>query len=490
MAQLGPSPAFIAALIAARFHIKPLELLRIRHYYARMDRSIPIERALRRGPRTTAELAALINVSSSTITRALADIPTALTMGRARASLHGLADRLRGLPTQAHPVYRVAEDGSVVEIGRITAVVGADFWWENLIEPERSRKFDSLPWFLNDMRPQGFLGRLTVRHFASQGWPSRLEVWSERDTLAAMLLGGAHDSIGNLLIGDRALSTYRILRPPLLAGFPAEIHERLDRYGALVVAMGKDATAGPSANGEQPKFCAVVDGGSAERPLRHLLVKFTAPTVTEAGCRWSDLLVMEERCLASVRDGLGIPAAVASYHAGGGRAYLEVERFDRTPGGGRRGVISFSSLDAEFVGAGENWTVVADALVEQGHLERAAVRTVRRLEHFGALVGNTDRHLGNISVHFDGVRPCSLTPVYDFLPMRYAPTTVGMPSEPLTTDQLARAPVEGLSDDDLIRGLSSAAAFWRGCSQDPRISAPMLALCAANAAAVERLGAL
>lgn len=50
---------------------------------------------LRRGPRSTAELAAVLGLNPSSITRAIAGEPLIIQMGRARAARYGL---LEGLP--------------------------------------------------------------------------------------------------------------------------------------------------------------------------------------------------------------------------------------------------------------------------------------------------------------------------------------------------------------------------------------------------------
>jgi len=43
-----------------------------------------------------------------------------------------------------------------------------------------------------------------------------------------------------------------------------------------------------------------------------------------------------------------------------------VQRFDRLGTRGRRALHSFAALDAEFVGSGGNWPVIARALWKEG----------------------------------------------------------------------------------------------------------------------------
>lgn len=64
--------------------------------------------------------------------------------------------------------------------------------------------FDGRPWWLLDMRPQGYLGRAYAARYGHElGLPNKLSEWSDTHALQALLLQG-HDAVGNLLIGDKA----------------------------------------------------------------------------------------------------------------------------------------------------------------------------------------------------------------------------------------------------------------------------------------------
>ena len=60
---------------------------------------------------------------------------------------------------------------------------------------------------------------------------------------------------------------------------------------------------GSSAGGEQPKFCAFVDG-------KHRLVKFTEPVTNANSERWADLLLAEHLALTTLAD-----AGIAATHS-------------------------------------------------------------------------------------------------------------------------------------------------------------------------------
>ncbi|HEU4529707.1 MAG TPA: HipA domain-containing protein, partial [Steroidobacteraceae bacterium] len=106
---------------------------------------------------------------------------------------------------------------------------------------------------------------------------------------------------------------------------------------------------------------------------------------------------------------------------------------------------------------------------------------------FGALIANTDRHFGNLAFldRYDG--RFALAPVYDMLPMLFAPQ-----NEQLTE----RAFVSPSPTSDTLRSWSSARAaaedYWRRLSSDTRISASFQSIaagCARSLLSLPRTGA-
>jgi hypothetical protein len=80
---------------------------------------------------------------------------------------------------------------------------------------------DGLPWWLFDMRPQGYLGRAYASTYAADlGLPANPEQWADSDVVRALLAHG-HDAIGNLLIENKHESvSLRCLNPPQLSAPP------------------------------------------------------------------------------------------------------------------------------------------------------------------------------------------------------------------------------------------------------------------------------
>ena len=285
---------------------------------------------------------------------------------------------------------------------------------------------DGLPWWLFDMRPQGYLGRAYAStHAAGLGLPANPEHWSDTEVLRALLAHG-HDAIGNLLVGG--LARDRFIGMPT----PSPVNRPVD-YPRLARAASAGESPGSSAGGEQPKFCAYTERG-------HVLVKFSAPDDNPVSERWRDLLLAEHLALSV----LGIESGVFDF---GDQRFLEVPRFDRVGELGRVGVFSLRALEAEFVGdASAPWPLLVRRLAADGHVHADAVAGAALLWAFGTLIGNTDMHAGNLSFVSHQGRPYQLAPAYDVLPMGFAPRGGGA-----IIDTLAPASLTASVDGDTWR---------------------------------------
>ncbi len=370
---------------------------------------------LSNGLHTSRQLAAKMGVSQPTVSRAITALgDEVVRLGAARSIQYILRDTSRGLPDI--PVYRVDCSGRLRQIGTLTPVGSDGFVMRNL--DGNALHSEGLPWWLFDMRPQGFLGRAyALRHGAELGLPDRLSDWTDTHALKALLAHG-HDVVGNLLLGN--LARDRFLNSPL-PHIVAEM-DKLDRYTLLAEEATRGDIPGSSAGGEQPKFTAFVE---TLHGTRHVLVKFTEREAGPVSERWRDLLLAEHLALETLRES-GIPAAQTRLYEDGMQRFLEIERFDRIDELGRRALFSLDALDAEFVGAGgSNWPTITRKLTEMGHVRAEAAIGAELLWAFGTLIGNTDMHSGNLSFISDEDRPYDLAPAYDMTPMAFAPRSGG-----------------------------------------------------------------
>ena len=149
--------------------------------------------------------------------------------------------------------------------------------------------------------------------------------------------------------------------------------------------------------------------------------------------------------------------------------YLEVARFDRYGLHGRRPMCSLFSIDTEFIGMGDpHWDKAADKMLSLRLIDQPTAEAMRLLWFFGKLLGNTDMHAGNLSFRPSGADRLELTPAYDMLPMRYAPSRGG--EVPAQEDIHVFRPIPG--NEHLFRlAMAAARVFWHAVSSDRDISA-------------------
>ncbi|HNV79919.1 MAG TPA: transcriptional regulator, partial [Thermomonas sp.] len=171
-------------------------------------RTASLEDLLRRnGPLTAAALGQALGISQPSVSRLLASAGERIVrIGRARASRYALAHEIARAGSR-WPLYRIDVQGRGAPLGELRALHGGDFHFEPahpmpafLHGAFADGLFPGLPWFLDDQRPQGFLGRAFVRRVAADiGAPDDLVRWQADDVVLALLRHG-EDEPGDLVL--------------------------------------------------------------------------------------------------------------------------------------------------------------------------------------------------------------------------------------------------------------------------------------------------
>lgn len=447
------------------------------------------------GRQQAGELLKSLGVSRATLMRMVrAAGDEVIVRGNARRTTYAARRALRG-SSAALPLYRVDEQADVQKIAQLdltypdgcAAEFVAEFGWP-LDENMQAGWFDGLPYPLNDMRPQGFLGRNFAHvHAEMLQVPVDPASWTDDHALHAMSMLGA-DLLGNLIVGEPACRRWlaRVEDARLGRGdAPVPEQEVEQAYASLAKIAMAQGDVGSSAGGEFPKFVAVRRFGDGR--VQHVLVKFSGSDDSAGTGRWADLLVCEHLASCILPTHLGIRAAPSRIRHSGGRTFLEVERFDRHGLLGRSGVSSWSSLNAALFGmAGPPWPEVALHLVERGWVSDSDARQIAMLWYFGRLIANTDMHEANLSFQSSGEggqAGLRVSPAYDMLPMLYAPVRgVELPAR--TFEPRLPLPTEREAWE---HAAYAAIEFWKTAAADERISAGFRATCADNAAVLVKL---
>ncbi len=162
--------------------------------------------------------------------------------------------------------------------------------------------------------------------------------------------------------------------------------------------------AGSSVGGARPK-ATLVHGE------RHLIAKFSSIT--------DNYPVMKAEAVAmELARRVGLNVAGTELVRVAGREVLLVDRFDRGPGGTRRGFVSAltiakeSEMNARYV----TYTGLADEFRARSATRGDTLRELFSRIVFNILVGNTDDHARNHAAFCDGEDGLELTPAYDVCP--------------------------------------------------------------------------
>ena len=420
---------------------------------------LTIRKYLERGPSTSKEIQAATGLSQSSVARQIREMgDRVIQLKKGRSIRYAATCNAFGGNDKLH-LSMVDAYGDTVLIAFIRPLRHGGFFLEPvtdipplLLGENNDGLYDDLPYFLFDLRPQGFLGRQIAQEIASQSddFPTNPRHWNTNH-IGRYLTSNGDDLPGNFKFGEQTL--LRVRRKPVII---------LDEgYPALADSVMSGSIPGSSAGGEQPKFTALNSNS-----LSHVIVKFSPKGDNDLANRWRDILITEYHAAKIINRRI-FPVAETRLIEMRGRLFLETRRFDRSGEYGRKSMISLQSIDAEFTGLGSNWPQVLNALFKKKMIREQDVFNAESLWYFGCLINNTDMHLGNLSLAIEG-GVFRLLPLYDMCSMGFAPESGG------EVQPFAFVPTEPKSNSistDLIKPMKEIARdFWESVAGDERIS--------------------
>ncbi len=399
-----------------------------------------IERILRVGPKSAAQLLAALGISQPTLSRTIQQLSQTVTSFRISGDRTPRYALLRPLPLGLKPrqrIYRLISSGQIEPFADIEFLSGGATLERR---GKLTRLYEGLPPYMSFAAPSGFLGRQLAHEAAkSPAFPTSLKDWGDDHRVAWLFTRGLNLP-GNLVFGDAPLQMEMDGRPAT----PAE--EKLEHYTAMATAL-RGATYGSSAGGEQPKFLWLSEDAG------HVIVKFA-----KLGSRMAELLPLEHLALRSLAE-VGVPASRTQLMAAGDHVFLEVQRFDRIGLKGRIGMLSAGAVDDEFFGMRDSWPEFAARCEQAKYLSARDARLVDTMAAFSELIGNSDRHFENISMLIgeDGEYQ-GIAPAYDILPMRYA--SIGGGLDPDLSPIEPKVGTIGAKPEVWTRAAQAAERFW------------------------------
>jgi hypothetical protein len=414
---------------------------------------------LERGPATSKELQDATGLSQTAVARQLRGMEDGIVrLAEGRTPRYAMTCPAFGGDDKLS-LFMVDAYGNNTLVARIRPLLHGGFFVERmagmppvLLGERGDGLYGGLPYFLDDLRPQGFLGRQIAEALATQSaeFPPDPRNWSS-EQIGRYLISNGDDLPGNFKFGPQA--HLRIRRSPVAV--------TQEDYPALAESVMNGVIPGSSAGGEQPKFTAY----SGELST-HVIVKFSPQGNDPVARRWRDILITEYHAIEAIHE-QNFPAAETRLLEMGGRLFLESQRFDRAGMYGRMSKVSLQSVDAEFTGLGSDWSRVMNALHQKGLVSWDHTFDAMYLWCFGRLINNTDMHLGNLSLAIDG-DVFRILPVYDMCSMGFAPRS----GEVLPYNFVVPDIRSAVLDEGMLQGIKHMAHdFWQRVAADERISA-------------------
>ncbi len=409
----------------------------------------------RNGVTTLQSIRDKFSISQPSVSRILSSLKTdILVIGKARETRYAALRKIDNC--SEFPIYEILNDGNSRHLGILYAVYPQGFYFLTKTQDAISSLFPDIPYFLNDIRPAGYLGRFIPLQNQDLNLPKDIHLWTADHCLKYLSIRG-WNTIGNLIVGEKAFQLYlENCRNPQHAINSKNRKKQYPLYATEILSMGDP---GSSAGGEHPKFTTILLPEN-----QHVLVKFSPPASTDIGIRIADLLICEYIALRVLKKH-GQDAADAEIISQDNRIFLEVKRFDRIGRLSRLGLISLGSLDAEFSGISGSWSEISAELAKNKIIPENLLEKIRFRELFGEYIANNDMHSFNLSFITQGQRVIDLAPTYDmtcmlFMPRNYQIIPIEFkPSLPLIADKKIWKNV-----------FLAAIEFWKEVLKDDRIS--------------------
>jgi len=414
---------------------------------------------LEQGPVSSKEIQAATGLSQAAVSRQLRRMERSVVTIRSGRTPKYVMTRHAFGGSDRLPLAKVDPHGNAVLAAYVRPLVTGGFYVEPaadasalLLGVRRDGMYDDLPYFLQDIGPQGFLGRQIAKemHARFPEFPADPKWWTT-DHVGRYLVANGDDAPGNFIFGEQAL--LRVRRKP-------EAADDVE-YPRLADKVMAGEVPGSSAGGEQPKFTTF-----SKKSGSHVVVKFSSPADNALSRRWRDVLITEYHAVEALRR-FHFSAAETRLFEVENRFFLESQRFDRSGEHGRMSMISLASIDAEFVGQGSGWPFVLDKMLDMGLVSEEHVSDAEFMWCFGKLINNTDMHLGNLSFSMDG-DVFGLLPAYDMCSMGFAPRSGGeLPPCSFVPKHPQRI---NLTDEKYEVVVDAAMDFWNAVAGDDRIS--------------------
>jgi hypothetical protein len=144
--------------------------------------------------------------------------------------------------------------------------------------------------------------------------------------------------------------------------------------------------------------------------------------------------------------------------------------------------VSLHSIDVARYGMLDRWSLSAQRLHAEQLLPAEDLERITLVDSFGGLIANTDRHFGNITLFDRYEGPFELAPIYDMLPMLFAPQDGQLMERPFEPAGPAAATLSVWP-----RAREIAEIYWTRLCEESRLSEDFRRRCGQCLDAVRQL---
>lgn len=213
----------------------------------------------RRGPLSASDIGLALKISQPSVSRLLKRLGRkGVRLGRGKSTRYAMVREIGPLGSE-WPLYEIDAHGKPHRVGILHALqpsqwcLQQDAPWDSLRAADFPHGlYPDLPWFLDDLRPQGFLGRTFARVFGQGlGAPADPRSWSA-DLVVEALLRYGHDLQGSFVLGEAMLAEAQNRMLNTKDAVPAA--SRLTAYPKLADTMLAGEWPGSSAGGGATKI--------------------------------------------------------------------------------------------------------------------------------------------------------------------------------------------------------------------------------------------
>jgi DNA-binding transcriptional ArsR family regulator len=147
------------------------------------DRSIQLLALLRKGVISAAELEKTLDLSQSAVSRLLRALIAegqVIRLGSTRGARYGLLRAIGNIGSRWQ-LRQIDAAGNVQLVGQLHALASNEYFFlpSNVTYSPLGTVTDGIPYFLQDQRPGGFLGRAVPHRFPELGLPQRVVDWTD-----------------------------------------------------------------------------------------------------------------------------------------------------------------------------------------------------------------------------------------------------------------------------------------------------------------------